>query len=71
MSATAKPLMYSRQGAAGMLGFSLSKVEDLIASGQLRSVKVGKRRMITTAHLEAFVAQLEAEAEQDRESTDA
>lgn len=54
-----------------MLGFSLSKVEDLIATGELRSVKVGKRRMITTAHLEAFVARLEAEAEKSAEKADA
>lgn len=68
-----EPLLLSRQDAAGALGVGLSTVEDLIASGELRSLKIKSRRVIAMAHLKAYVAKLDAEqnAAQDQESADA
>jgi excisionase family DNA binding protein len=38
-----------------------SKVFELIATGQLRSVKVGRRRLISDAAIEEFIARIESE----------
>ena len=45
------------------LGTGRAKVFRLIAAGELRSVKVGKRRMISDAAIEDFIRRLEASAE--------
>lgn len=44
------------------LHLSRSKVFDLLATGQLRSVKVGTRRLISEQAVADFVANLEAES---------
>jgi excisionase family DNA binding protein len=45
--------------AMGRLGVGRSTVFDLIASGQLRSVKVGRRRLIPEQAIRDFIAQLD------------
>ena len=39
-------------------GLSRRKIQDLIYRGELRSVMVGRRRLIATVDLEAFVQRL-------------
>jgi excisionase family DNA binding protein len=52
-------LAYSPDEVMIMLGIGKTMLYDLLASGELRSVKRGGRRFIARAHLDAF---LEVEA---------
>ena len=47
---------YSPDEAAELLGISRELVHDLLRTGQLGSVKAGRRRLIAKHHLEAFLA---------------
>jgi excisionase family DNA binding protein len=49
-------LAYSPEEAAELLGISRELVHDLLRTGQLGSVKAGRRRLIGKRHLEAFLA---------------
>jgi excisionase family DNA binding protein len=49
-------LAYSPDEAAELLGISRELVHDLLRTGQLGSVKAGRRRLIAKQHLEAFLA---------------
>jgi len=51
----AERLAYSPDEAAELLGVSRELVHDLLRTGQLGSVKAGRRRLIAK-HLEAFLA---------------
>ena len=42
--------------AAELLGISRELVHDLLRTGQLGSVKAGRRRLIARHHLDAFLA---------------
>jgi excisionase family DNA binding protein len=53
--AFAERLAYSPDEAAELLGISRELVHDLLRTGQLRSVKAGRRRLIAKHHLEAFL----------------
>jgi len=55
-SASAERLAYSPEEAAELLGISKELVHDLLRTGQLGSVKAGRRRLIGKQHLEAFLA---------------
>ena len=52
----AERLAYSPDEAAEVLGISRELVHDLLRTGQLGSVKAGRRRLIAKHHLEAFLA---------------
>ena len=52
---------YTVEQVAEMLHISRDKVYYLLRTRQLRSIKIGKSRRITDAHLAAFVATLEAD----------
>jgi len=54
--AFAERLAYSPDEAAELLGISRELVHDLLRTGQLGSVKAGRRRLIGKHHLEAFLA---------------
>ena len=54
--AIAERLAYSPDEAAELLGISRELVHDLLRTGQLGSVKAGRRRLIARRHLEAFLA---------------
>jgi excisionase family DNA binding protein len=54
--AFAERLAYSPDEAAELLGISRELVHDLLRTGQLESVKAGRRRLIARRHLEAFLA---------------
>jgi excisionase family DNA binding protein len=51
----AERLAYSPDEAAELLGISRELVHDLLRTGQLESVKAGRRRLIAKHHLEAFL----------------
>ena len=55
-NAFAERLAYSPDEAAELLGISTELVHDLLRTGQLGSVKAGRRRLIGKHHLEAFLA---------------
>ncbi len=52
------PLMHAVEPAAARLGIGRSVMYRLIASGDIRSVKVGKRRLVPEAELVAYVGRL-------------
>ena len=52
----AERLAYSPDEAAELLGISRELVHDLLRTGQLGSVKAGRRRLIGKHHLQAFLA---------------
>jgi excisionase family DNA binding protein len=52
----AERLAYSPDEAAELLGISRELVHDLLRTGQLGSVKAGRRRLIGKRHLEEFLA---------------
>jgi excisionase family DNA binding protein len=51
----ANRLAYSPDEVAEALGISRELVNDLLRTGQLGSVKAGRRRLIGRHHLEAFL----------------
>jgi excisionase family DNA binding protein len=55
-NAVAERLAYSPDEAADLLGISRELVHDLLRTGQLGSVKAGRRRLIGKHHLEEFLA---------------
>jgi excisionase family DNA binding protein len=54
-NAPAERLAYSPDEAAELLGISKELVHDLLRTGELGSVKAGRRRLIGRGHLEAFL----------------
>ena len=55
-------LLYRVEEAAAALRLSRSVVYELIRSGQLRTVKAGRRRLVPVEALAEYVARLEAAA---------
>ena len=51
----ASRLAYSVQEVAQALGISRDMVNDLLRTGQLGSIKVGRRRLISRNHLERLL----------------
>lgn len=58
------PLLVDVDTACALLGVKRTLLFHLMASGRLKSCKVGRLRKIAWSDLEAFVAQLRAEAEE-------
>jgi excisionase family DNA binding protein len=52
------PLMHAVEPAAARLGIGRSVMYRLIASGDIPTVKVGKRRLVPEAELVAYVGRL-------------
>ena len=52
-------LLYRPEEAATVLGLGRTKVYELMASGELRSVKVGGARRVSATALSDFVAELD------------
>jgi excisionase family DNA binding protein len=53
-------LLFRPKEAAQRLGLGRTKVYELMASGELRSVKIGGARRISATALADFVARLDA-----------
>jgi excisionase family DNA binding protein len=58
--ATTKPLAMRRKTAAKALGIGTTKLDELIAEGQIAALKCGKVLLILTSELERYVATLPA-----------
>jgi excisionase family DNA binding protein len=54
-----KPLLHARQRAALRLGVSLRTLDELVASKQIASVKIGKRRLISEQAIQNFIRKAE------------
>ena len=54
--------LHSIEQAQERLGVGRSKVFQLVASGELRSVRVGRRRLIPEAAIVDFIARLDEQA---------
>ena len=50
---------YTVEQVADMLSIGRDKVYYLLRTGQLRSIKIGRLRRITTQHLAEFITALE------------
>lgn len=57
------PLNYSPGEAAERLGISVRKFYDLIAQGEIRTFKIGKRRLTSDEDLTAFNRRQQAKGE--------
>ncbi|MGN6243728.1 MAG: excisionase family DNA-binding protein [Motilibacteraceae bacterium] len=53
-------LLYKPEEAAEALGIGRSRLFQLLASGELESVSIGRSRRITRAALEGYVDRLQA-----------
>jgi hypothetical protein len=53
-----KPIVVRRPVAASMIGQGISKIDELIASGQIEARKSGKNLLILVSSLEAYIANL-------------
>lgn len=49
-------LAFSPDETAQLLGISPELVFDLLRTGQLKSIKAGRRRLISRANIDAFLA---------------
>lgn len=58
-----EPLAVSPEGASARLGISVRAVYTHISTGELRSFKDGKRRLIPVAELQRFIDRRMAEAQ--------
>lgn len=54
-----KPLLHGRQVAALRLGISLRSLDELLATRQLASVKIGKRRLVSEDAILKFISRAE------------
>jgi excisionase family DNA binding protein len=54
-----RPLAHCREEAAARIGISLRKLDELIASKEIPSLKIGKRRLVSEAALVSFVKKSE------------
>jgi excisionase family DNA binding protein len=54
-----RPLLHKREIAALRLGISLRTLDDLIASRQIASVKIKKRRLVSEEAIQAFIHKAE------------
>ncbi len=59
MAQTQTPYLHNVEAVQQRLGLGRSTIFELIAAGRLRSVKVGRRRLISEAAIADFVASLE------------
>jgi hypothetical protein len=53
-----KPLVVRRPVAAAAIGQGTSKLDELIASGQIQAVKSGRNLLILVESLERYIASL-------------
>ena len=54
-----KPLVLRRELAALRLGISLRTMDELIASGRIATVKIGRRRLISEQAIQDFIRKSE------------
>lgn len=62
MSQTIQPKWHTVPEVAQMLGYGLSKTKQLVATGQIRSIKDGGNRRVLPAWVDDYIARLVEEA---------
>lgn len=55
-------LSYTVEEAIAATGFTRTRIYQAIGDGSLKSLKAGRRRMVSAKALEAFIAKLERES---------
>lgn len=55
-------LSFTVEAAVGVTGLTRSRLYQAIASGQIKTFKAGRRRMVSRKALEDFIAKLERES---------
>jgi excisionase family DNA binding protein len=48
-------LVYTREEAAAALGIGITKMKELISTGEIRSVKIGRLRRITVSSINEYI----------------
>jgi excisionase family DNA binding protein len=61
LAAPSQKLLLTVSDVAEALSISRTRVFALFRAGELSSVKVGRRRLVTTASVEAYVARLSSQ----------
>ena len=64
MAVTSEPILLSVDDAARLAGVGRSILYERLLAGDISSVKIGRRRLVPRAALDAYVERLMAEAEQ-------
>lgn len=59
---TDQKLSYTVEEAVAATGFARSRIYQAIGDGTLRTIKAGRRRMVSRKALEDFIAKLERES---------
>lgn len=54
------PRLHRVQAAADRIGMSRSRLYEILAAGEMRSVKVGRRRLIPESAIRDYIAKVEA-----------
>jgi excisionase family DNA binding protein len=54
-NSTPERLLYTREEAASRLGIGITKLKQLISTGELRSIRIGRLRRITASSLQEFI----------------
>jgi excisionase family DNA binding protein len=60
--------LLSLDGAADRLGVGRSTTKTLLGRGRLKSLKLGKRRLVPEAAIDELIAELERERDDTNES---
>jgi excisionase family DNA binding protein len=50
------PILFSVLEAARSCGIGRTKLLELVAAGEIRTIRIGKRRLVPRAELERYVA---------------
>lgn len=66
MELIAEPLLYTPEEAARVAAVGRTTIFELIATGELGSVKIGRSRRVPRAALESYVDRLRSEQSPDR-----
>lgn len=60
MSAEIEPLLVRREEAARMIGFRLTKLDELLRSGEIPSFLIGRNRVIEVAEIKRWIERQKA-----------
>lgn len=63
------PLLLTVAAAAALLGIGRTTTNQLVMSGQLKSVQLGRRRLVVRASLQEYIQMLLDEKEESEELT--
>lgn len=56
-------LAYSLEDAADAIGLSLRKLAAMVATGEIRSFRAGRRRLVSVSALREYISRQECEHE--------